>query len=345
MKLKNSLFALLAGSLFFVSCSSDDDNVSVVSGAYENGTFVLNEGNSNPSTGTVSFIGNDGTVEQDIFTAVNPDAPAIGTYLQSMFFSDDYAFIISGQANKVTVVNRNTFEFVASIETGFSNPRYGAVINGKAYITNTSDYAEPDDFLTVVDLAGFTTSTVELNNYAERVLTENGKLYIANGYYGSGTSVTVFNPANNTVEAVIELGDSPNSFDEEDGALYVMGDSKISRINLANNTVSGTIELTAEMSGAKNLTISDNSIYYTVGTSVYSLSLNSNTLPTEALFSYESGSQWGAMYGFNVNGGKVYIADGGDFASDSEIYIYGTNGTLINTHVVGVGPNSFYFNN
>ncbi|MEE1899724.1 DUF5074 domain-containing protein [Flavobacterium rakeshii] len=344
MKFKNSLFALLAGSLFFVSCSSDDDNGSG-SGAYGNGTFVLNEGNSNPSSSSVSFIGSDGTVEQDIFKTVNPDAPAMGSYLQSMFFSNDYAFIISGLANKVTVVNRYTFEFVASIDTDFSNPRYGAVINGKAYITNSAAYADPDDFLTVIDLASFTTSTVELNDYAERVLTENDKLYIANGYYGSGSSVTVFNPANNTVEAVVELGYSPNSFDEQDGALYVMGGTEISRINLANNTISGTIELTDEMAGAKNLTISDNSIYYTVGTSVYTLPLNSTTVPTEALITYNSDSQWGAMYGFSAYNGKVYIADGGDFISNSDIYIYGTNGTLINTLKVGVGPNSFYFNN
>ena len=345
MKLRNSLFALLAGSLFFVSCSSDDDNTPVASGAYANGTFVLNEGNSNPSSGTVSFIGNNGALEQDIYTAVNPDAPAIGTYLQSMFFSDDYAFIISGQANKITVVDRYTFEFVASIDTDFTNPRYGAVINGKAYVTNTNDYGLGDDFLTVINLEDFSTTTVDLNNYAERVLAENGKLYIANGYYGSGTSVTVFNPANNTVDTVIELGDSPNSFDEQDGALYVMGDSKISRINLSNNTVSGTIELTEALAGAKNLTIEEGNIYFTVDTAVYSFSVNSNTLPTQAAFSYESNSAWGAMYGFNVYAGRIYIADGGDFSSDSEVYVYGSNGTLINTYDVGVGPNSFYFNN
>src|SRR5690606_20181063 len=158
---------------------------------------------------------------------------------------------------------------------GFTNPRYGAVINGKAYVTNTNDFALADDFLTVINLTDFSVTTVELDNYAERIIAENDKLYITNGYYGSGTSVTVFNPANNTVDTVIELGDSPNSFDEEDGALYVMGDTKISRINLANNTVSGSIELTEALAGAKNLTIEDDAIFFTLGTSVYTFPVNS----------------------------------------------------------------------
>jgi hypothetical protein len=50
------------------------------------------------------------------------------------------------------------------------------------------------------------------------------------------------------------------------------------------------------------------------------------------------------MYGFAVNDGKIYIADGGDFSSDSQIYIYSTTGTLLNPVAVGVGPNGFYFN-
>jgi hypothetical protein len=344
MNLKKSLLAVLAGSVFFVSCSSDDDNNNEVvpTGDYAHGTFVLNEGYSSPSSASVSFIGEDGVVQQDIYAAVNPGKPELGSYLQSMFFDDERAFIISGQANKVTIVNRYTFEFIASVEGNFDNPRYGAVANGKAYITNSANFANADDFLTVINLADFSTSKVELNAYAERIIEEDDMLYIANGYYNNGTTVTVFNPVTNTANAVIELGVSPNSLDEDNGILYVLGENKISRINLANNTIISAVDLSTD--DARNITIEDDKAYYTDDTAVYTIAANSQTAPTAPLFSYVSNSQFGAMYGFNVKDGKIYVADGGDFASDNDVYTYSLTGTLLNTYTVGVGPNGFYFN-
>lgn len=346
MKKLTRIFLLMAATSFFVACSDDDDNGNDTPlGVYDNGLFVVNEGNSNPTTPSITFISDAGLVEQDIFTNVNPSSPMTGSYLQSMFFDDTRAFIISGQANKVTVVNRYTFEFIASVDTNFANPRYGAVINGKAYVTNYDDYATgDDDFLTVINLADYSTSKIALNNWSERVIEEDGKLYIANGYYGSGTSITVFNPVGNT-STVIELGFSPNSLEDEDGILYVMGGGKLAKINMNTNQVVGTpIAFPEAQSGAKNLTIENDKIYYTAGTSVYVMNTNATTAPTTALLSYESTSAWGGMYGFNVNDNKIYVAEGGDFSSDSEVYVYSLTGSLLNTFPAGVGPNGFYFN-
>lgn len=344
MKLTKLFLALIAGSMVFVSCSSDDDK-NVSQGTYDNGTFVLNEGNSNPSSSSISFIGTDGTVVDDIYKLENPTAVGTGSYLQSMFMDDKRVFIISGQANKVTIVDRYSFKHIAHVDTNIENPRYGAVINGKAYITNYADYATgDDDFLTVIDLTTYASSKVQLNNWSEKVIAENGKLYIANGYYGSGASISVFNPANNTVEKVIELQDSPNSFDEEDGVLYVMGDTHLYKINLSNNQISATIDLPENLQGSSHLTVEDNKIYFTNDTSVYAMDKNGTAAPTSALLTYESDSAWGAMYGFNVEDGKIYIADGGDFASNSKAFVYSLTGSLLSTYTVGVGPNGFYFN-
>jgi len=50
------------------------------------------------------------------------------------------------------------------------------------------------------------------------------------------------------------------------------------------------------------------------------------------------------MYGFAVNNNKIYVAEGGDFSSDSEVYVYSLTGALLDTFSAGVGPNGFYFN-
>src|SRR5690606_4155679 len=115
-------------SLFLASCSSDDNSGSSgQSGDYEKGVFILNEGGSSLSTASVSFLSENGQLEHDIFRMVNPNADEMGIYLQSMFFDDTRAFVISGGSNAITVVNRNTFEYITTISTGFSNPRYGVV--------------------------------------------------------------------------------------------------------------------------------------------------------------------------------------------------------------------------
>ena len=338
----------LATSLFLVSCNSDDDSApNTPLGAYDNGLFVLNEGNSNPSSASITFVGNNGNSEQDAYTNVNPTATGLGSYLQSIFFDDTRAFIISGSANQVTVVNRYTLEHIATVNTNFNNPRYGAVLNGKAYVTNyATDYSSgADDFLTVIDLSTYATSQIAMNNWSEKIIEENGKLYIQNGYYGNGTSITVFDPAT-SVSEVIELGFSPNSLEEEDGTLFVLGGEKLAKINLSNNQIIGTpiVVSTASYPSAKNLTIEDNKMYYTENTSVYTMNLSATTAPTAPLFSYTSTSLYGGMYGFAVNDGKIYVAEGGNFASDSEVYIYSMTGTLLDTIAVGVGPNGFYFN-
>ena len=347
MKLTRLFLALFAGSVLFVSCSDDDNESNKPQGTYDNGTFVLNEGNGDPSTASVSLIKEDGTIVADIFKLENPAATGTGSYLQSMFMDDSRIFIISGQANKITIVDRYSFKSIATVDTNIDNPRYGAVVNGKAYITNYADYATgDDDFLTVINLADYTSTKVTLGNWSEKVLEENGKLYIANGYYGSGTSITVFNTSNNTAEKVIELGDdSPDSFDEEDGTLYVLGLSNIFKINLSNNQITSTIALPENLEGSSHLTVEGGKIYFTNDTSVYALDKNA-TAATQAtkILTYTSDSQWGAMYGFNVHDGKIYIADGGDFASDSKAFTYSLTGTLLSTYTVGVGPNGFYFN-
>ncbi|MGX7666820.1 DUF5074 domain-containing protein [Flavobacterium pedocola] len=338
-------------SVFLASCNKDDTFEKAPLGDYENGFFVLNEGNSNPSTASVTFIRNDGAVEQDVFGNVNPDELGMGSYLQSMFFVEDKAFIISGSANKITVVNRFTFKYLTSITTDLENPRYGALVNGKVYITNAADFSSStDDFLTVVNLENYSTSTIALANWSEKVLEYNGKLYIANGCFGNGNTVTVFNTVTGTAEEVIALGgtNSPNSMEVKDGVLYVLtSDSSsagaIFRINLSNNQIASSVSVPSEIDNPKQLDIENNQLFFTSGTSVYSAGLSTVSISTTPIMTYNSTSAWGQMYGFEIHEGKIYIADGGDFASDSAVYQYSMTGALLDTYAVGVGPNGFYF--
>ncbi len=339
------LTSCFAAFLLF-SCS--DDSAITPLGDYDNGILVLNEG----GFGTVTYISNDlQTVEQDVYAAVNGATAEIGQFTQHIFFSGNRAFIISGGSNKITVVNRYTFEHIDTVETGLSNPRYGVAHNGKAYVTNSADFmTTADDYIAVFDLESLEVEApIAVNDIAERIIEENGKLYVMNGSFGSGSGITVINPATRQIETTINVGTAPNSLDEEDGFLYVLcasfaEPSRLVKINLSSNLVVSTLEMPEAMANAKNLDIEDGMAYFSVGSKVYKVALNATSITDTPLFDTQSTSAY-IGYGFAVEDDRVYISEAReDFVSDGKIYIYSTAGTIIDEIPVGLGPNGFYFN-
>lgn len=353
MKFSKLFFVALVSVSVFVSCTNDNEKVD--SGDYNEGVLVLNEGSS--GQGSVSYISNDlTTFTQDAYTTVN-GSDLLGKFVQSVFFDGDKAYIISGGSNKITVVNRNTFNIIAKIETGLVTPRYGVVKDGKAYVTNANTYADwgapadaagyTDDFIAVINLATNTVeSKIELKATANRILLDNGKLYITEPY--NNEKILVVNPTTKSLEAPINIGSDADTMESKDGILYVMRSpygvaSEIVKVKLSDKSLS-KITFPAALQNAKNLDIDQNKIYYTVGTSVYGMNLTATEASSTAIFSYTSDSKYGKMYGFAVKNNHVFIADGGDFSANSKAYVYSLTGTLEKEFTVGVGPNGFYFN-
>lgn len=350
MKL-TKLFLLALSVSLFVSCSNDDDDSNEPKGIYENGFFVLNEGSD--TIGTVSFLSDDLiTFTKDAYSAANGnDNP--GGYLQNIFFDGDRAYIIAGGSNVINVVNRYTFKLIAKIDSGLVTPRYGVVKNGKAYVTNANTYSyvnpltgNTDDYVAVIDLAtNKVESKINLNATANRIIEENGKLYITEPY--NNDKLLVVNIATKALEAPINIGSRANCIEEENGVLYILrspsdGRSEIVKVKIADKSVS-KITFPEALDGADFLDIENDKIYYTVGSSVYGVNTNATTASTTPILTTTL-SVKGYIYGFAVNDNRIYVADGGTFGADSKAYIYNLTGLLEKELTVGVGPNGFYFN-
>jgi len=352
MKLTKLFLVALSVSLF-VSCSNDDNESNTPKGVYDNGVFILNEGNFT-SGGSVSFISDDqSTFTQDIYSTVN-GADFIGKYLQNIFFDGDKAYIIAGGSNVINVVNRYTFKLVAKIETGLITPRYGVVKDGKAYVTNANTYwsktnpaGNTDDFIAVINLAtNKVETTIALNTTANHIELYNNKLYVTEPY--NNDKLLIVDPATNKLETSVAVGYGADNMEIKDGVLYTIRSSygertEILKVKLSDNTIT-KITFPEALDGAKNLDIYKNKIYYTLNTAVYAIDYTATSASTAPIFEYSSTSQYGKMYGFAVNNDKIYIADGGDFASNSKAYIYNLSGTLQKELTAGIGPNGFYFN-
>lgn len=346
--LKYVSFVVIA-SFLFASCSSDDDNINPQepepTGDYVDGFFIVNEGPFGGS-GSLSFVKNDfSEVAQNVFSVENPNAD-IGSFVQSVFFDEERMFIISNGSNLINVVNRFTLEFIAVIDAGFEIPRYGVVLDNKAYVTNLASFdSTTDDFISVIDLENYQVeNSIPVNNIANRIEAHNGKLIVQSATAYEGNAVSLVNPTSQQVEQTIEVGEGYNSMIVVDNQLYILSGSQLSNIELGDFSLTETFEIPAEAQGVNNLQIENGQAYYTRGNSVYSSTLSELNFTEEALFSYETNSESGVFYGFKVKDNQIYVADGGDFASDGKIYVYSETGEIIFETEAGLGPNGFYFN-
>lgn len=354
MKLNKLFLTVLAGSLFFVSCNDDELNdVEVSSGIYDDGVLILNQGGFNHGDASVSFLSDGFELENNIYTGVT--GLMLGDTGQDIGLNGDLAYIVLNNSQKVEIVKRYTFEHVATIDNGLSNPRYIAFYNGKGYITNWGDGTNTaDDYVAVVDLAtNRVTSTIQVAEGPERIIVENGMLYVAHaGGYGYGHTVSVINAQSNAVVTSINVGDVPNSLEVANGKLYVLSggmpswagtetNGKLHVINTANNSIVTTKEFTGVH--PSNLDIEAGSIYYTEDAAVYKMDLATTALPSAPLFTTTDQGAYG-IYSFAVKNNHIYLGDAGDYNSNGKVYVHTLDGMLHETFTVGVIPAGFYFN-
>jgi hypothetical protein len=339
-------FLVIAISAFaIISCSSDDDNPQPVipDGDYFNGVLILNEGGS--AGGSVSFLGTDQQeVVNDIFADANY-GQGPGLFLQSIFFDDEKAFIISNGSNLISVVNRYTFELLGTVDSGLSVPRYGTVLNGKAYVTNIAEFStDQDDYVAVIDIETLEIEeTVIVGGAAEYIVSTSGEIYIQTAAFGSGNTISKLNPMSNTITDTLRVGGGLNSMRVYNQKLYALDSIGVKRIDLGTFTVETEINKPEALISVSNLRIENDQLYYTSGTAAFTTSISSSELSSEAIFDYGSDSAFGSFYGFEVNEGQIYVGDAADFASNGSVFIYSLEGQLVKEFNVGLAPNSFYF--
>ncbi|QCY71257.1 hypothetical protein FHG64_18695 [Antarcticibacterium flavum] len=361
MKINNFLSLAIAAVALFTSCQSDDaiNNMPepVAEEEFSNGIFILNEGNFGGGNSSVAFVDEEHSeVSLNVFSEANAGM-ALGDVAQSMGFYEDYAFIVVNVSNKIEIVNRNTFEHVATIDEGLENPRFLTFSNGFAYVTNWGDGSNPeDDFVAVIDIDSFTIlENIAVEEGPEAIVEANGILYVAHlGGFSFNDKISVINTANNTVEETIIVGDRPNSLEITNNSLWVATGGlpsyaeqetagKIVRIDLATGEIEEELFFPNPTDHPANLRIDNDIIYYTLNGDVYSFTAGAEDLP---VIPFLEMAEVASLYGFEVEEGYIYAASANaDFTGDGDLYIYdATNGSLINDFKVGINPNGIYFN-
>lgn len=370
MGLKRLIFTTTVAVLLLTGCSNDDggptptgtgaENDTLtenVTPPYENGILVLNEGNFGAGNSSITFVSDDlAEVQNGIFSTVN-EVDAWGDTAQSMAFDGDLAYIVVNGSQKVEVVNRYTFESVATIggadQTDFLNPRYMAIANGKGYVSDWGDGTDPDDdFVAVVNLEKHTVETkIPVAEGPERLLVKDNTLYVALlGGFDFNDSIAVIDATSNTVTNSIGVADGPNSLQlDADGHLWVLSGGKpaytedetagqLDKIDTSNNTVIETFTF-ALTEHPQYLSRENGSLYYSLSGSVFKTDVSNTELSVEPEITGVS------FYDMTVNAGKLYGTDAKDFASNGALEIYDlSDNSLLDTKEVGINPGAVYVN-
>ena len=342
----SKLFALAVLYFSFAACNQSDDSVVYENPlqAYDNGIFMLNEGNFGTPNASVSFISNDLLTFQDnIFFVVNP-TKVLGDVAQSMGFYNEKAYIVVNTSNKIEIVNRHSFATLGTITDGLALPRYVVALNGKIYVTNSSN-----NTVTVYDADTFAKlATIAINKTVEKIVAVNGKIYVMNASFGTGSEITVINPATNTVTATLQVGDGLNSIEAKGNTLYALSGadsaSKLVKINTQNDQITGTVTFPATLVNARNMDIDGEVVYFTKGNGVYRMGINDTTVSDTSIFTVPD-NDFSTFYGFAAINGKIYVSDAKGFVNKSAVTIYSSAGTVLSQKTTGIGTNGFYPNN
>ncbi|WP_347374664.1 DUF5074 domain-containing protein [Aequorivita sp. Q41] len=321
---------------------------------YTDGVLVLNEGLIGTENSSISYIKSDGTLENNIFSSQNGGMP-LGDTGQGMAFAATYAYVVLNYSNEVKVINKTTFELVTTITDQMVYPRYIAINDQKAYVTNWGDPGDVhDDYIAVIDLITHSViETISVVEGPEEIIYQDGKLFVAHqGGYGFGNTISIIDTASYAVTP-ITVGDIPSSLKIDANYLYVLcsgnpdyspneTSGKLVKIDLTNYQNS----ITYTFPGVEHpafLGLDDMNIYYVLDANIYKMALSATALPTTPFINTSSNNVQ-LPYGFDKIDNTFYLADGIDYVSNGKVFMFDESGNFTSEYTVGPLPNGFYKN-
>jgi len=364
------LSAIVVG--FSLTSCNKDDSQPESKGAFENGVFVTNEGAMGNNNASVSFIGEDGKVQQGIFKSVNNRD--LGDVLQSMTIIDDKVYLVVNNSNKVEVVDADTFKEVAAV--GVEGCRYAAGYNGKVYVSQWINGKSGK--VTVIDENNFSTKEITegIGNGPEAIINVNDEIwvtnvgtYIAEPYVSiADSTVSVINTKNDAVSKIIltdkegNVGYNPSSIVKDfEGDIWVLAKGKwgASAMIFEIDAISKNIKNSVILSQGQNPTkiiISGKKLYYGVAygsTKIYLMDLENMMVPSDPFIEekidvVDPDAEYPtlpSLYGMGIDDdGNIYAGFAPDFKSNGFVKKYDSTGKEVAKYDAGIGPNGVVFN-
>ena len=350
MKTMKTIRLLLLSLIIIISgCSKDNPNP-IITGNYENGYFITNEGNFLSGNGSISYIDEYGLVENDVF-ASNNSFP-LGDVVQSMSIMNENGYIVVNNSSKIEVASLDSMKHITTINV--VQPRYiSQVSENKAYVTDWGING-----VHVLDLSSNTiSSTISCGIGPEGIASNNGFAYVCNvGGWGLDNTVSIINTSTDMLEKTLTVGDKPNSvvvdvngsvwiltggYTEYDENWNIISETAGNLVKITNNSIESTY--TFEVGNhPEDLIINDagTKLFFSNGSwskAVYSMNITDTQLPTTPLINRN-------FYSLGYDNGYIYGTDAVDYAQQGWSYRFTNSGSVVDSVRVGIIPGGYCFN-
>ena len=199
---------ILLLTLFFISCSNDDDIVN------SEWIIIACEGNYGSSNGSIYLINQFGEMDS---------IPNLGDVVQSVEVNNDKLFVLVNNSHKLHVFDINSDGIsLPGIELDLNNSsqREMLVDNDRVYFTNwnTKDVKYLNLFNYKIE------KLVDLEGLPEGIIKKENDLFIAinmNEDYSSANKVVRYDINQNNIVDVINVGEGPQDLEFHNNELYV----------------------------------------------------------------------------------------------------------------------------
>ncbi len=347
---KLNIITVLTFLILFASCSEDNAPLEPL-GDYENGYFVTNEGPFQNGSGSLTFIGDDGKVSQQVYKTVNGED--LGNIVNSMYIEGERAYIVVNNSHKIVVVNRFTMEKITTIEgDDINNPRYFVARDGMGYVSNWGDpFNTSDDFVSVINLESNTVvDRVSVGEGPEKMIINGNNLFVClQGGYGNNNQVFVIDINQNSIKTSISVSDVPNSITVDgNGQIRVLCGGSPSWTGTETSGSLYSINPSSFETEKIDFALTDHpallnydmgKLYYHLNGKMYEMDIEDSNLPNSALNGLD-----GFYYAANVENGEFFGTDAGDFASEGTLKVFNiSSGSLLETNTTGIVPGNIVF--
>ena len=371
-KYLSGLFLLLAGTLSFTSCNSDDsDSTSQTTyTSFSDGAYIVNAGNmySNiESTLThIDYSTNNATT--GVFKAAN--GRSLGNTANDGLVYGEKIYLCVDQSNTIEVLDRKTLKSIKTLSTtellgekDGSEPRHIISGAGQVFFTTYGGY------VAAVDTATFALKNkYQVGNYPEGLAGIGDYIVVANSNYGQGGgNISVINLKTSQVQTldIQDVNNPTKVFTVTDGSIYVLdgqyydasyntyGENALRRVDISAKTSTKVADcnyacLASVQNVLKFYTI--NAPYGATTVDYKVINLTSGTGSTsmgiadaDAVFSpcgIEVDPVSGHIFVLSYNKG-----DGGyaDYNGNGYVAEYDANGKKLRQYTTGVGSCAIFF--
>jgi len=343
MKKFYSYFFWLSISLLGVMSACTPTSEPQPLGFYEQGVFVVNEGNFSDGNGSLSFWRPDSNIVRNQVYEAENGLTNLGGIIQHARKHQGKLYLVTNASDRILVANAFTLKEEAVISNNsLVNPFDFAAIGNQGFVSQwgATDFSSfPDGAVKVIDLNTNTISaTIEVGERVMGILAFQNNIYAASA---TGNEVLVINPDTRSITARIPAPSATRIVADVNGKLWVLcSNATMLRINPANNSVEATFNDVPCSFFNEKMVYHNRNLYFIDGSNaVYKMSIDATSAPTEAFITAPFN-----VYGLGVNpaNGDIYVGEA-RFNAIGQVQIYNSNGTSLINFTAGIGPSGFVF--